>query len=789
MRVQQLTYTTVLERSVADLLTGVTDLDIVPTTDGGAVLYATSRSAGAISVFSVAPDGSVSLLDHQSLGSDAERLELMEIGGLDRVVILGAQGPGPQLYQIDDSGQLVGGATTLGSAAGGLDILTRAEMGGETYFYGADSGAGGALQAYRLLPNGTLESLDPPSLLDGVSQVLTVEIGNARFVLTVSTDGTQVTSFELRNDGSLLQRGSTGANTGLGVAGISALSQATLPDGEYVVAAAQGSSTLSVLRIDPNGVLTPVDQVLDDLNTRFQNVTALETVTVGDRSFVLAGGADDGVSLFELLPGGRLLHLSTMADDFNISLGNVVSLAMAVVDGDLQIFVGSATETGITQLTYDLGTHGATQIGGDGADNLTGSAVGDVLSGGAGNDWIQGRQGRDVLMDGAGRDTLLGGAGADTFVLAADGATDWIMDFDPITDRIDLSAWPMLRNLEQITFQQTADGATLSFRDEVLQIVSVYALPLSVAELLTPDLINLSRVPVSLPQMQMRFFGTNGSDVLEGNWSANVLSGLDGNDRLSGGAGGDRVWAGGGNDLLLGDSGDDLLYGQNGDDTLIGGDDNDILYGHGGNDLLKGDEGADTLYGMWLNDTLYGGNGDDLLNGGPMDDVLYGNSGNDTLDGTTGNDWLDGGYGNDQLRAGIGRDSLYGGYGNDLLEGGLHSDTLEGGVGNDTLWGQDGYDTLVGGAGNDMLVGGDHPDDFVFAAGFGRDTIADFEDNWDEIFLDDAIWGGNLTAQQVVDTFGRISGNSTVLDFGNGQMIILAGVSDLTVLYNDIVIF
>ena len=284
-------------------------------------------------------------------------------------------------------------------------------------------------------------------------------------------------------------------------------------------------------------------------------------------------------------------------------------------------------------------------------------------------------------------------------------------------------------------------------------------------------------------------YGNDGQDTLHGLNGNDTLLGGDGNDRLSGGAGGDRVWAGGGNDLLLGDSGDDLLYGQNGDDTLIGGDDNDILYGHGGNDLLKGDEGADTLYGMWLNDTLYGGNGDDLLNGGPMDDVLYGNSGNDTLDGTTGNDWLDGGYGNDQLRAGIGRDSLYGGYGNDLLEGGLHSDTLEGGVGNDTLWGQDGYDTLVGGAGNDMLVGGDHPDDFVFAAGFGRDTIADFEDNWDEIFLDDAIWGGNLTAQQVVDTFGRISGNSTVLDFGNGQMIILAGVSDLTVLYNDIVIF
>jgi Ca2+-binding RTX toxin-like protein len=733
MRVQQLTYVTMLERSVADLLTGVTDLDIVSTTDGGAVLYATSRSARAISVFSVAPDGSVSFLDHQSLGSDAERLELMEIGGLDRAVIMGPQGAGPQLYQINGAGQLVGGATTLGSAAGGLDILTRAEVGGETYFYGADSGASQSLQAYRLRPDGTLEALDPPPLSGGVSQVLTVEIGSDRFVLAVSADGTQITSFEVRNDGSLLQRGSAGADTGLGVAGISALSQVSLPDGEYVVAAAQGSSTLSVLRIGPDGALTPVDHVLDDLNTRFQNVTALETVTVGDRSFVLAGGADDGVSLFELLPGGRLLHLATMVDDFNMSLGNVVSLAAVVVDGDLQIFVGSGTETGVTQLTYDLGTHGATQIGGDGADNLTGSAVGDVLSGGAGNDWIQGRQGRDVLMDGAGRDTLVGGAGADTFVLAADGDTDWIMDFDPIADRIDLSAWPMLRNLGQITFQQTTDGAILSFGNEVLQIVSVYGLPFSAAEILTPGLIGLSRVSLGAPEV-VEFFGTSAGDVLDGNWVDNRMVGRAGADTLSGEAGSDTLMGGGGDDLAFGDDGIDIIRGQSGADTLYG------------------DAGADRLFGGGQNDELHGGVGDDNLRGGPGDDRLFGQSGDDTIRGGTGDDQMDGGNGNDMLR------------------------------------GQSGADVLIGGKGNDKLIGGGGADTFVFQNDFGRDTIIGFENNQDELHLSASLWQGNLGVQAMLNTYARVEGNTTILDFGNGTEIILNGVNNPDILINDIVI-
>ncbi|MFZ3581917.1 hypothetical protein ACOI1H_07055 [Loktanella sp. DJP18] len=40
---------------------------------------------------------------------------------------------------------------------------------------------------------------------------------------------------------------------------------------------------------------------------------------------------------------------------------------------------------------------------------------------------------------------MAGGAGADIFVLAPDGARDKIMDFEVDVDRIDLSAWPMLR--------------------------------------------------------------------------------------------------------------------------------------------------------------------------------------------------------------------------------------------------------------------------------------------------------------------------------------------------------
>ena len=63
---------------------------------------------------------------------------------------------------------------------------------------------------------------------------------------------------------------------------------------------------------------------------------------------------------------------------------------------------------------------------------------------------------------------------------------------------------------------------------------------------------------------------------------------------------------------------------------------------------------------------------------------------------------------------------------------------LNGAGGNDTLVGNDGIrinclnggagdDILIGGAGNDLMNGGINNDTFVFGAGFGADTISQFD--------------------------------------------------------------
>ncbi len=123
----------------------------------------------------------------------------------------------------------------------------------------------------------------------------------------------------------------------------------------------------------------------------------------------------------------------------------------------------------------------------------------------------------------------------------------------------------------------------------------------------------------------------------------------------------------------------------------------DRLKGKGSNERLFGEDGNDYLFGREGDDRLFGGQGDDMLKGGKGDDTLYGNDGNDTLGG---------------------------------------------GKGDDTLYGNDGNDTLKGGKGDDTLYGGEGNDTFVFRAGDGQDTIADFSTGrWVEVQNPPWAWG------------------------------------------------
>ncbi|MCZ8080414.1 MAG: calcium-binding protein [Rhodobacteraceae bacterium] len=594
------------------------------------------------------------------------------------------------------------------------------EVAGQSYLLAARH-SGSGVESFRIGAGGALTPVSVAAdagafALAGVVALARAQVGGVSYVFAGSGVEHGITTLIVGATGALTRGAVTGQAQGVPMQGITALQTVEAFGATWLVAAAAGSSSLTVFRVGSGGALMPVDHVFDELGTRFQGVTALDVVVRGDWVFVLAAGADEGLTLFALTPGGRLVHLTSLADRADLGLANISALRGVVVGDSLQVMVLSGAEAGVTQFSLPLA--------GLGVPGRVGAA------------------GRDLILDGAGADVLTGGAGGDLFVMRADGLRDVITDFDPALDRIDLTGWPFFRHAGQLAVTVTATGAVLRFAGEELEIRTASGRPLTVAEVMALEFGRNGRVlfdpapviedppdpdppdpdpPPDPVGTGVNLSGRAGADRLEGGGGNDTLNGRGGADTMLGGAGNDALIGGNGDDLLSGGEGADSLSGDSGDNRLFGGAGNDSLVGAEGRDALFGEDGDDTVLGGAGANTLDGGAGDDRLIGGDDAEVLEGGDGADAIEAGGGHDTARGGAGHDQILGGPGEDALWGGSGDDRLEGGAGNDSLFGEAGNDRLIGGDGLDQLDGGDGDDWLEGGEGED--VFVDGAGNDTI------------------------------------------------------------------
>lgn len=826
---------------------------------GDAVLYAASGpnegSGGGIGVYTLRAGGGALSLDWQDYNlSGLERMPtgllLADLGAGQEALLLGSYAPGLAAFVRAGNGTLTGAARIVpgGDTAGAPHLAVAHDGHVFTATQGGDAIAshaavGGNLSQLSMTAAGMSYQGQP------LTALAVAETAGGDYLLSANAVSHRVQAYAIAGNGSLSAAGHSGAELGLGIAAPTAIEVVQVAGHSYAVVSSAGSSSLSVIEVMADGTLRPVDHIIDDLHSRFQAVEALASASGNGRAFIVAGGADDGITLFELLPDGRLVGLATLADSDAMTLANVSHLAAALVGDTLQIFATSESEAGITELHFETGGLGAPILDGSSGTVMTGTPDADLIDGGAGNDTISGGNGNDIIVDGAGADRLAGGQGADTFVLSADGATERITDFNPEEDRLDLSDYRMFYGLAQLEVIGTSYGAELRFRDEVIQVYSHSGATLTAAHFAIGGVVTVSRPP-QMASVAGRLIeggagddsllGTAGDDTIVGSGGADTLDGGEGFDvadygaspvavslaltggagagghaqgdvltgiegiegsahddvltgggadeLLSGAGGADRLQGGAGDDTLIGGSGRDTLEGGTGPDTLDGGDGRDRLTGGDGDDALTSGSENDTLWGGAGTDALAAGDGQDSAYGGPGDDVVAGGAGADRVTGGLGNDSILGEAGDDLLIGHIGDDTLIGGDGDDTLSGGRYSDMLIGGPGDDRLIGHNGADTLDGGPGRDVLFGGYNGDVFVFGDGYGRDRVHDFKPGVDRLWLDDGLWGGGMSAAAMLDRYAHERHGDVVLSFG-GDVLVLAGIASAETLLPDLLIF
>nr|WP_309502419.1 hypothetical protein [uncultured Roseovarius sp.] len=810
-----------------EALIGITDIAVVAGTSGP-MLVSTTRGDGWVTAFEIGAQGVTEQdnwrISEARLQLESTDLAVMNDGGADQLLLAGLTGSA--LTGLTLGGTGFGGVSSYSAAGLDMSNLRALAVSGDQ---GLAALRGGGLSVIDFSGSGTqARSVSGGDAVNRelASAVATLELGGTTYGFAAFGQGDALSSFRLSDGQATPLDTVTAEAVGSALAGPQAIRALEIGGEVYVVAAASDSGALSVFTVGADGSFSLSDQVLDSRDTRFADAAHLEVLTVQGRAYVAVAGSDSGVSLFTLMPGGRLHHIDTIAATLDTPLRGVTDITLAEAGGELHIWAATQGAPYLVQFTTTGLNIGQTRQAGDSGGALNGTAADDVLVGGDGADRISGGAGRDVLVDGAGADTLIGGAGPDSFAFVVDGQVDTVMAFQLGEDRLDFTALPGVWDVQDLQVLPQRWGAEIRYRGEVTMVYSADDRPLDRDDIIDGGLTEIDRVPLSQAAGQITgtlsndvfrggdaaesFDGQAGEDDIRGEGGNDTLMGGGGNDRISGGFGEDLLYGGPGQDTITGDAGFDTIHGGDGGDFLNGGGQADLIYGGDGNDRILGEGGFDVLYGDGGNDKilggdgpdrLYGGLGNDYLSGGinvgltvdglfgeEGDDTLMGDGGFDYLDGGSGNDYLDGGKqadnlygrsGDDTLIGGDGLDRLFGGRGDDLGYGGEGNDGLFGEQGNDILWGEAGTDRLFGGTGNDELFGGPGDDSIYGGAGFDTITCGSGDD----------LLTGDFNADTFVFADGhghdRITDFEALNEFERLDLSAISAITDLSDLLNN----
>lgn len=269
------------------------------------------------------------------------------------------------------------------------------------------------------------------------------------------------------------------------------------------------------------------------------------------------------------------------------------------------------------------------------------------------------------------------------------------------------------------------------------------------------DLITIANGSISTLYIN----GGSGNDsIYASHIQTAIIHGNEGNDYIelygASSSGARSIYGDAGNDTILGSNDAEYIYGGTGDDIIYGFQGVDHLYGDAGNDIFYAtttfqavfyDGGADTdgIFILpeptksWYDVTIAAMTGIEVIqNLDPGKNAYLVGSGLDLTNmelwditgvkGNSSNNYLMAGNSKKAATGDIIHMEIQGFAGNDSLRGAENADILKGGDGNDRLDGFEGNDELYGGAGSDQ---------FHFYQGWDVDTIEDFTQGEDFIYI------------------------------------------------------
>ena len=406
----------------------------------------------------------------------------------------------------------------------------------------------------------------------------------------------------------------------------------------------------------------------------------------------------------------------TFGDRTTTYIGTAASETITTQGGDSIVYAGDGDDTVIGALN----THGSRTIlngdggidritamsasiinGGDGNDDLHGSAMDDRISGGSGLNTIYAGTGNDTILGFAGNDNMDGGDGIDTYVFSA--AIDKVSFYFP-GDTLQISdgtSYATLRSVERVIYTNSLGFMGSQFSFDVADVIAV--LSSTPGHSMTAP--QLQAALYQLGQLRSYHDSIAGTQSFAGTAEDDIVEVDESFVSIDGGAGYDTLTANSENHVVTWDMTGKTMSFEGVTVLDVSTFENIVMNAR--KSVIIGTDGTDGIQSGPGGSIVYGNAGDDVIHGaahapGNSASFLYGDAGNDTIT-MASDDWAFGGGGNDTLTSSIEGGHLSGDSGNDTLSGGVGSDTILGGDGDDLIFGSAGSDSVDGGSGMDVL--------------------------------------------------------------------------------------
>ncbi len=293
---------------------------------GGQPILVTGSDEDAINLFWVNKDGSLELRDavvdtDADLLNNVESFTTVSVDGVTYLVSGNQDSTdsqqGLEVFRLDSDGTLtkVSQVTDADDPAFNLDnidAIVTAEAGGSSYVIAASHDDDG-LSVFRVDTGGTLtnvfnivDGVSPDLVgeeleLDGVTALTTATMGGVTYVYAGGALDNGLSVLRLNDDGSLTNTANyqDGGIHNLGT--ITSLEAATTPGGTtYLFAVGDAIDGLQVYTVNDDGSLEFFDFVSDDSVMYLNNAEDITTAIIGGRLHVLAGGDENGVSVYSV---------------------------------------------------------------------------------------------------------------------------------------------------------------------------------------------------------------------------------------------------------------------------------------------------------------------------------------------------------------------------------------------------------------------------------------------------------------------------------------------------------